>query len=102
MKASYEELEMEVIRFRTEDIITTSDAVPTQPTNTENTETTTTNTNDDYTQWGTGTVQWSPDASSSALIYVKIVDGTEQYFVKQGDTYVRVHLGEDGIWYRGA
>ena len=26
MKASYEELEMEVIRFRTEDIITTSDA----------------------------------------------------------------------------
>ena len=96
MKKTYEGLEMEVIRFSTEDIITTSEAVPTPPANTENTETTT-STNDDYTQWGTGTVQWSPDASSSALIYVKIVDGTEQYFVKQGDTYVGVHQDGD-VW----
>ena len=30
MKAPYEELELEVIRFKTEDIITTSDALPDQ------------------------------------------------------------------------
>ncbi len=101
MKKTYEGLEMEVIRFSTEDIITTSEAVPTQPTNTENTETTT-NTNDDYTQWGTGTVQWSPDASSSALIYVKIVDGTEQYFIKNSSgAYVGVHQDGD-VWVRNS
>ena len=84
MKELYKDLELEVIRFRTEDIITTS-AVTT-----------------DYTDWGSGTLQWGTEASSTAPIYVKTVDGTEQYFVKQGDTYVRVHQGEDGIWHRDA
>ena len=81
MKKTYEGLEMEVIRFSTEDIITTSEAVPTQPTNTENTETTT-NTNDDYSVWGNGTLQASTEASYTAIIYSKTVDGTEEFFVK--------------------
>ncbi len=91
MKELYKDLELEVIRFRTEDIITTSAVTTEQTTNV-----------DEYTHWGDGTLQMGTEASSTAPIYVKTVDGTEQYFVKQGDTYVRVHLGEDGIWYRGA
>ena len=91
MKELYEELELEVIRFKTEDIITTSAETTEQTTNV-----------DDYTPWGSGTLQWGTEASSTAPIYVKTVDGTEQFFVKQGDTYVRVHQGEDGIWHRDA
>ncbi len=91
MKELYKDLELEVIRFRTEDIITTSAVTTEQTTN-----------GDDYTQWGTGTVQWSPDASSSALIYVKIVDGTEQYFIKNSSgAYVGVHQDGD-VWVRNS
>ena len=101
MKELYKDLELEVIRFRTEDIITTSAVTTEQTTNGAVTTEQTTN-GDDYTQWGTGTVQWSPDASSSALIYVKIVDGTEQYFIKNSSgAYVGVHQDGD-VWVRNS
>ena len=87
MKAPYEELELEVIRFKTEDIITTSDATTSDQTPAD--PTTGGGTNGGSSETEQGETNQIPDGYTATGDKIPGVDGTGPYpeYTKDGEWY---------------
>ena len=87
MKELYEELELEVIRFKTEDIITTSDATTSDQTPAD--PTTGGGTNGGSSETEQGETNQIPDGYTPTGDMIKGVDGTGPYpeCTKDGKAY---------------
>ena len=81
MKELYENLDLEVIRFRTEDVIATSEATPVTPGETIEAD------NPNYSPYTKGWVAGSDGNTYRTDIYS---DGAGHYFVNQDGKWVEV------------